>query len=153
MELNIIKFKNWIEENSGEIEPSTNKYEKIRFRGIEVGILYKSGKTNNEFTDITIHEFKLKKIWSGRPIKMKRDTNKKTKIKIIQRDGCDCFYCGKPLEDDITIEHLVSLVSGGTNKISNLVLSHEVCNLRAGNMALVNKVKIAIKNRVKNDKA
>lgn len=66
---------------------------------------------------------------------------------MIKRDGTKCFYCGQELEDDITVEHLISLVCGGKNSLGNMVLCHYDCNKNAGNLSVAEKVNMAIKNR------
>jgi 5-methylcytosine-specific restriction endonuclease McrA len=83
-----------------------------------------------------------------RPISYGRSSAyKKEKINLIKRDGTCCFLCGKELEDDITVEHLISLVSGGKNDISNMVLTHYVCNNELTTKPIYEKVKMAIERR------
>jgi len=145
---NIKKFKNWLLNNGAEILPTTNNYEAVRFKAKEVGVLYVSGKVNNEYCRKAISAYKSNKKWDGRPIKTgRKQTYKKQKIAIQKRDGSNCFYCNKPLEEDITLEHLISLTSGGKNTLGNMVLAHEDCNQNAGNLTVIQKVNIAIKNR------
>lgn len=148
-EIDIEKFKQWLLNHGAEILPCTNEYEAIRFKGREVGVLYKSGKTNNEFTSFAIRAFKLKKPWTyGRAYRTGRQGSyKKEKLMLLKRDGDKCFYCGKRLLDDITLEHLTSLASGGSNKLGNMVLAHESCNQEAGNLSVYQKVELAIKKR------
>ena len=143
--MDITKFKKWLSANGAEIIPETSQYEAVRFKGKEIGVLYTSGKVANDFTDEAIRCFRSRKKWSGKPINVGRNPNyKKEKAKIIERDGSNCFYCGNPLEDDITLEHLISLSSGGQNSLSNMVLAHEKCNQEANNMHLNEKVKLAL---------
>jgi hypothetical protein len=55
---------------------------------------------------------------------------------LRQRDGDNCWYCGQPLSFELegsarkfaSIEHLIDLKYGGTNKLGNLVLAHAKCN-------------------------
>lgn len=148
---NINKFKKWLTNQGAEILLNTNEYELLRFKGSETGIIYKSGKTSNEYTRNAIMCYTSGKRWNGRPINHGRKTSyKKEKTQLLKRDGVDCFYCGKWLRDDITIEHLISISSGGKNILSNMVLSHEQCNQNAGNLTLTEKVKMAIKLQTKN---
>lgn len=44
------------------------------------------------------------------------------------QDGSDCKLCGKPLNDDVTIDHIIEQADGGTDEISNLRLAHARCN-------------------------
>lgn len=44
-----------------------------------------------------------------------------------------CFVCGHPLKLSVaTIEHIVPLGAGGTDRLSNLALSHRPCNRKRG---------------------
>jgi 5-methylcytosine-specific restriction endonuclease McrA len=148
--LNIENFKAWLLLQGAEILPKTNEYELLRFRGREVGVVYTSGKTSNRYTLNAITCFLRRTKWDGRPVNTGRQPGyRKEKAKLLDRDGSDCFYCGLPLGDDITLEHLQSLVSGGSNTLANEVLAHEKCNQEAGVLSVAEKVKIAISKRIK----
>ncbi len=44
-----------------------------------------------------------------------------------------CGYCGKVIEDgDVTLDHIIPVSKGGTDKMSNMVLSCSKCNGRKG---------------------
>lgn len=43
-----------------------------------------------------------------------------------------CFYCGRPIWQSYTIDHVIPLSKGGPNKISNIVLACVRCNLEKG---------------------
>lgn len=146
--INIKKFTKFLKNYGAEILPNTNEFELLRFKGKETGVLYKSGKTSNNYTQNAINCFIMNKTWDGKPVSVGRKTTyKKEKIAILERDGSNCFYCDKPLSDDITIEHLIPLSGGGKNTLSNMVLAHEKCNNDVGNLTIVEKIKIVIKNR------
>jgi len=146
--MNIDKFTKWLTQMGVEILPVTNQYEALRFKGREVGVLYKSGKVANSYTTEAIKCFKKKQKWNGKPINVgRKNTYRKEKSKLIERDGTDCFLCGKPLEDDITLEHLIALSSGGKNNLSNMVLMHEKCNQEVSNAPINEKVNLAITYR------
>lgn len=148
--LDINKFTDWLSHYGCEILPCSNDYEALRFRGNAVGVVYKSGKTSGLYTDKAILCFKNNKKWDGRPIKTgRKNSYRRQKAIILKRDGDNCFYCGNPLGDDITIEHLISLSSGGSNSISNMVLAHEGCNQAMNNRPIFQKVQYAINNRLK----
>ena len=143
------KFKSWLHNNGAEILPPTNQYELIRFKGTEVGVIYTSGKYSGIFANRTYTEFRNNKTWSGRPISTGRDKSYvRYKKQLLKRDGDRCFYCGEYLRDDITVEHIQSLVSGGKNTLGNMVLAHEKCNQEAGNLTVSDKVKLAINKRI-----
>lgn len=143
------KFKNWLKQNGAEILPCTNEYEEVRFKGSEVGVMYKSGKFSNKYAEKAYNCFILKNKWDGRPLNIGRSNSyKKQKRELLIRDGKCCFYCGKPLLDDITLEHLIPLTAGGLNLLSNMVLAHEYCNSIMGFEALSDKVNYALKMRM-----
>jgi hypothetical protein len=148
--INIEKFKKWLTDRGAEMLPVTNEYEALRFKAKEVGVLYKSGKTSGRYMAHTLECFRSNKKWCGKPINVGRSSSyRKEKESLIKRDGRNCFFCGDPLGDDITIEHLISLSSGGKNTLANMVLCHEECNKKVGNIPIFQKVNFAIKNRIK----
>jgi 5-methylcytosine-specific restriction endonuclease McrA len=145
----IEKFSAWLKKMGVEILPVTNQYEALRFKGKEVGVVYTSGKVSNDYTRNAINCFTKNKHWDGRQINTGRHAGyKKEKEQLIERDGTDCFLCGLPLQDDITLEHLIPLSSGGKNNLSNMVLMHEKCNQEVSNIPISQKVNTAIKNRI-----
>jgi len=45
-----------------------------------------------------------------------------------------CYYCNKEvLRKERSLEHIVPLSRGGTNKQSNLAITHHECNAKKGN--------------------
>lgn len=146
--MNIPKFKEWLVARGCEILPTTNDYEALRFKGSQIGVVYTSGRVNSPYTGRAITCFQTGKGWDGAPTRTGRYPGyKKQKIELLKRDGTRCFYCGKELGDDITVEHLIALSCGGKNELSNMVLAHQHCNQAVGNMPIVEKVKFAIKKR------
>lgn len=147
------KLQRWLMDRGAEILPPTNEYEALRFKGREVGVIYTSGKVSGNYVNHTIECFRKNKKWWGKPKSEPRKTSyQKEKKALINRDGTICFYCGLEMNDDITIEHLISLSSGGKNTYANMVLCHYECNNTVGNLPLNEKVKIAINNRIKNER-
>lgn len=143
------KFSIWLQQNGAEILPNTSQYEEIRFKGSEIGVKYKSGKYSNDYAKNAFYCYSNGKKWNGRPINVgRKNTYVKEKKEIIKRDGTACFYCGKLLNDDITLEHLIPLTAGGLNNLSNMVLAHENCNNKMNHKPLVEKVNYALKTRV-----
>lgn len=146
--LDLDKFKLWLESNGGTVLPKTNPFELVRFKGSEVGVVYTTGKFSGEYAKNTLDCFKKGKKWDGRPINYGRSSSyRKEKINLIKRDGTCCFLCGKELEDDVTVEHLVPLVAGGKNDISNMALTHYACNNELSTKSVFEKVKMAIERR------
>lgn len=62
--------------------------------------------------------------------------------KLLHRDGDRCFYCNRKLNDDMTVEHLLSRSKGGREHLDNLVLSHFECNREASNRSIMEKIKM-----------
>jgi len=150
----IPKFKAWLEARGCEILPATNEFEVLRFRGKETGVFYSSGKTSNSYANNAYICYKTNKQWNGGPTSVGRQASyKKEKMNLLERDGNCCFLCEKPLGEDITIEHLIALSSGGRNQLSNMVLMHQRCNNQVGNLPIVDKVKIIMETRMKNQLA
>lgn len=54
------------------------------------------------------------------------------RLAIYIRDNFSCGYCGKSLKQadpfDITLDHLVPRVSGGSNESTNLITACRACN-------------------------
>lgn len=148
--MNLDKFKNWLLDKGCEILPPTNDFEAIRFKGSQTGVLYTSGRVSNPYTRGAIEAYQTRSKWDGGPIKVGRHAGySKQKKALLKRDGDKCFFCGLPMDDDITVEHLISLANGGLNTLSNMVLAHEKCNQDAGTLPIYQKVQLAIKNRTK----
>lgn len=152
IDVDISKFKNWLTAQGCEILPVTNEYERFRFKGRSVGVIYKSGKFGSEYAKGAYMSYKKGEAWSGSPVKTGRyNTYRKQKIQILDRDGDTCFLCGCKLGNDITLEHLQPLSKGGRNTLSNMVLMHEQCNKSLSNYGLVQKINLIIEKRKPND--
>lgn len=54
-----------------------------------------------------------------------------TRQYLLEKWGRDCAYCGKP-GLKLQVEHIHPRAKGGSNRISNLTLSCESCNLKKG---------------------
>ena len=44
-----------------------------------------------------------------------------------------CAFCGEPLGDDQSLDHIVPVSKGGKNIWSNFQLTHDKCNKARGN--------------------
>lgn len=65
-----------------------------------------------------------------------RQQRRKTLFRMLsKRDGVvRCFCCGEPVpERDATLEHKLPVSRGGTDDMSNLAISHSLCNQQRGN--------------------
>lgn len=50
---------------------------------------------------------------------------KKLRLRILQRDGYECYWCGM---DATTVDHIVPVAKGGTDDTENLVAACKRCN-------------------------
>lgn len=142
-------FTDWLVANGAELLAPTNEYEMLRYRDSNgVQVIYSNStrtncKTSNGYGALNAYlAFRDNKPWRAVP-RQKSAIEKQPMVvrSLLARDGADCFYCGKPLGDNITVEHLVSRTHRGPNHISNYALAHAECNLAAGHMSVVEKVR------------
>jgi hypothetical protein len=144
------RFVAWLSNHGAEVRKPTNEYEVIRFTTPQgIGIVYR-----NRSHKISGWSYEADSAWIafktgddswrvGR--KQKRVKLTQHQATIIERDGDECWYCGKPFgegEMQITTEHMVSLIHKGPNHLSNLVVAHQSCNLAAGNLSVAEKVRL-----------
>lgn len=56
------------------------------------------------------------------------------RVSVIDRDGHKCRYCGKSglYKRALTLDHLVPVVRGGKDELSNVVVSCMHCNCKKG---------------------
>lgn len=159
-EKEIAKFKEWLINNACLEEVlTTSQWEVFRFK-YEKGVLvlYKNstGKysVNNDDVHAAFECYKDRKRfpWKAKPAQRNRQTQYKKSVR--KRDGNDCFYCGIDIEneEDMTLEHLLSLSRGGKNRLENMAGAHKKCNELAGNMSVVEKVKLRDRLRAENAK-
>lgn len=144
------KFKEWLVQNGAEVLIPTNPYEVVRFRANnQVSIIYKSKRGDMTFTgesEKAYDCYKHAKPWAGG--NRKTGTPGVTTRTILERDGNLCFYCFKPMPpEDMSREHLLSQVHGGSNHLSNQVLAHRLCNSQASHLSIMEKIKIRERNR------
>ena len=141
-------FSAWLRRCGAEVLAPTNPYELLRFRargGTHVIYRKASGHVGNVigFPKEAIEAWR-----GGRPLDMGITTKQRlggdrVRAALLERDGRDCFYCLEPMpNDDMTIEHLVSVDKGGPSHHDNLVLAHLRCNQAADNLPLVKKIKM-----------
>ena len=55
---------------------------------------------------------------------------------VFHRDGRRCTYCGTAKAERHELDHIVPRSRGGTNRVSNLVVSCQDCNIAKGNMSV-----------------
>lgn len=141
----IKEFLYFLEQSGAEILSTTNIYEVLRFKANgKVGILYKNKNDRiSSMNEEALNAFDLfLKKERYHATERKKRIRKSVVIKsLLQRDGKNCFYCSKEMHDgEETLEHLLSIVHGGNNHISNLALCHKECNLISGRLSVVEKI-------------
>lgn len=144
------RFREWLRERGAEVLEPTNDFEVVRFRTVRgVSVIYRNKR--NEITAKTgdaadaSSAFRLNKSWhAGNRVSRKRVTP--VMRAVVARDGPECFFCGQVPEVP-TMEHLVPLTSGGPNHISNFAIACEGCNVEAGNLSVVEKVRLREEKR------
>lgn len=55
---------------------------------------------------------------------------------VFHRDGRRCAYCGTARAERYELDHIIPRSRGGTNRVSNLVVSCHDCNVAKGNMSV-----------------
>lgn len=65
--------------------------------------------------------------------KRKMGNARKRKRLYYQKGITRCYVCDNHMEfEETTLEHIIPLAKGGSNRDDNLSLSHEKCNLEKG---------------------
>lgn len=145
-------FSKWLVSCGAEVLAPATAYEIARFRhddGISVVSITSKGDLYFSGNGYHVWACYLKgSAWRAFP-KGKRE-DKRARIRLMVtvalRDGNNCFYCHKPLYEDRSLEHLLSITFGGSNHLANLVLAHRECNAAAGNKSVREKLQIHIDN-------
>jgi hypothetical protein len=145
----------FLEHGGATILPVTNPWEVVRFktpRGTHV--VYTNKQNNKTYSDD--HAKEAYRAWiDGKPWIAKEKVNRRSIRYLIEairrRDGEECFFCCNPFteENPETIEHLLAITSGGSNGIANLALAHEACNMKAGNLSVMEKIRMREKLRTR----
>jgi 5-methylcytosine-specific restriction endonuclease McrA len=163
------EFANWLIANGAELGTPTNPYEVIRYRAYsavsrrplthivyakENGLLNFQGSSREHYLAFLAGERKpslnipnldrLQKSGKSNPADkgVTPSETAKQRLKLLARDGDECWFCGKPMGEDMTIEHLVPRSAGGGNKLANYALAHALCNHAAANKPLVEKIEM-----------
>lgn len=141
------KFERWLTQMGSEILPPTSEFELIRFNcSLGVGVLYQGRKgisVSNQIVTVAIDCYLNNKAWEGKGAPGKRMGMTKKQQQLLARDGGDCFYCGHQMsKSTISVEHVLSVLHNGPNRIENLVLAHKKCNELASHLSVIEKIKM-----------
>lgn len=157
------QFVAWLASEGAEVGVPTNAYEVVRYKAYWRGtskaathIVYAKESGLLTWTGGSLGHYRaflagtpIDELPNAQPAK-ERELNAKPpshralkqakRDRLAERDGDDCWFCGKALGDDRTIEHLVPKSKGGPNSLANYVLAHEACNRRAADLPLAAKI-------------
>jgi hypothetical protein len=139
------QIESFLRARGAECQVPTNQWEILRFRaGVDTGIVYK--KADGSTTLVGPAKEAITAFFKGMPwsagVAVKRRRAPPRVRTVLDRDGDRCFLCGRPLDDDITEEHLVPVTAGGPDHISNVVLAHRLCNERMGHLSVMEKIRM-----------
>lgn len=158
-------FLTFVAQQGGEVGTPTNPYEVVRYKAYWRGtnkasthIVY--AKENGLLTWMAGSKGHYRAFLDGAPMNelpgqtppMTPKTESKgarIRTKLLERDGADCWFCGTPMGDDCTIEHLIPKSDGGRNSLSNYALAHKRCNQLAADKPLVEKLALRTELRAK----
>lgn len=140
------RFSHWLGERGAQVQAATSEWELLRFKANrKTSIVYRNSAGALTFTGEAESAWKSylsAGSWRGCD-STKRSKKTSTEVRsLLARDGEFCFLCGRALESDITVEHLVAVAHGGPNHLSNKALMHRLCNERVNHLSVVEKVRI-----------
>ena len=87
-----------------------------------------SRTTRSTWDDILFRLFRIRR---------RRSMPAKRRFEVLRRDGFRCVYCGaKASESELHVDHVVPVIDGGSDQLSNLVTACIDCNLGKGKTRL-----------------
>jgi len=160
------KFLAWLAANGAEVGQPTNPYEVVRYRAYgrqggkaETHIVY--AKENGLLTFTGNSRLHYENYVAGLPLASvtlnpvvvpmrpqepsdaaSSSVRARRRSRLLKRDGDGCWFCGDPMGEDMTLEHLLPQSKGGSNDPANLVLAHRDCNNRAADLSVSEKVEL-----------
>ena len=163
-------FLAFVAANGGEVGKPTNPYEVVRYRAYwrgtdkaavhvvyakENGLLTFTGGSAGHYraflTGAPMNELPGSEGVKASPVEQRlpgpTSKGQVTRAKLLKRDGGDCWFCGTPMGNDCTIEHLIPKARGGSNSLANYALAHQRCNAEAAALPLVEK--LAMRTRLR----
>lgn len=142
------KFIRWLSGRGAQVLQPTNQWELVRFKsGDKTAVIYTNKVGRVRFTgdsEPAWKAFKTGGAWRATPATARKTRRAPEVATLLARDGPLCFFCLAPMDDDMTIEHLVARTHGGPNHISNKFLAHRGCNERAGHLSAPEKIRIHV---------
>lgn len=150
-------FEAWLLSRGSAIKQPTNPYEVIRFVGPqnECVVYRKANNTISHWANGADEAYRAFLDGGGWRATNRGQRDRKTVnlvLSLAQRDGWGCCYCQTMLDiDTATIEHFLSVTSGGNSHPANLALSCAPCNEEAGHLPVRAKLEMALKNALPRD--
>jgi hypothetical protein len=151
---------------SGVVTSSSGQGEKLSYRAVqetfkgleEKGAIRKDGDTNRDGTPyfvflpeeipwcLDLMKQRKSEQTSSRPVDPVRQVDyyniADNRLKVFERDGFKCTYCGKQLTRfSATLDHIQPVSKGGTNGMDNLVTACLHCNSSRGNRPVMEALK------------
>jgi len=151
-------FEKWLVERGAEVLAPTNEWEVLRFRtGRGVSIVYRKANGTLTFTGESKAAYDgygnpngPNSGWRGTERTGRKAKSSPTCATLRQRDGDTCFYCHQVVAvEDESVEHLVALTAGGPDHLANMALACRPCNLEAGHLSLMDKLRLREKYMVR----
>ncbi len=155
-------MKAWLAANGSEVIKSNTEWELLRF-GCRKGVatIYINAKQqqshSHKWIEQVIAHYRKNRQWDGhgpteKPAKKTGNARHLGfKKQLLKRDGDLCFFCQLPAV--LTVEHLVPKVEGGPNRMSNLALACEDCQIAVGSKCVADKIRYRDKMIAMKDKA
>lgn len=148
------RFEEWLEDQGVEVQTPTSEWEVMRFKtGTKTSVIYTNKAHRLNYTGEALEAMLAFLNMGGwKPVikNPRRKAYSRYVPGLLERDGPNCFYCLKPLGEDVTVEHIISRSRAGPNRKENFVLTHSECNRDAGNLSAAEK--FAIRERALEDK-
>ena len=144
-------FQAWVVAHGADVLAPTNEYETLRFSYKDsIGLIqhkkdgtiaYFNGPAHNALV-----AFRDGVSWRAKAKTERRSKRNQMIAALLHRDGPACLYCNRVLEtdEDMSIEHIVALTSGGPDVLANMALCCQSCNSAVGHLSAVEKIRRVI---------
>ena len=150
---NLRKFTEWLTERGAEVLAPTNPWEVLRYRAMgATQIIYTNAAGRLTVQAETHQAWKAYlncEPWRGANPGSRARTGRPVIVQaLMERDGTDCFFCGRSIpEGEETVEELFAVTFGGSRHVANCCLAHNECNRAAGHLSVVEKVALRARMR------
>lgn len=140
-------FCAWLEENGYKILAVRSAHEFVRYRkhsGKDTTInVTRAGVLNIAGSQRALVQAFLT---GESDLKLPASSKDKLRMRLIERDGARCAYCGRQLSmEEATIEHVVPKSAGGPSNLHNYLLACAECNRAVANYTIGQKVDVLLR--------